>query len=76
MLKDFRIIAEERLHQTERADGPSFMVTPNEEKGACCQQSSRQKKPRPSPEGCRQGLVQLAETDDEDQQTDEMVVKL
>jgi hypothetical protein len=35
MLKNFRIIAEERLHETERTDWPSFMVAPDKEKEAC-----------------------------------------
>jgi len=76
MLKDFRVTAEERLNETERADRPSFMVTPDEEIEACGEQSPRQKKLSPSPEWCRQRMAQLAETDDEDQQTGEMVVKL
>jgi len=76
MLKDFRVTAEECLDETERADRPRVMVTPDEEIDACGEQSPGQKKLRPSPEWRRQGLAQLAETDDEDQHTSEMVVKL
>ena len=35
MLKDFRVIAEERLPETERTDWPGFMVAPDKEKEAC-----------------------------------------
>ena len=34
MLKDFRVAAEEGLHETERADRPRIMITPDKEKKA------------------------------------------
>jgi len=76
MLKNLRVTAEERFHETERADRPSFTVTPDEEVQAYGEQSSRQKKPSPSPERRCQRLAQLAQADDQNQYSNEMMVKL
>ena len=76
MLKDFRVTAEEGLHETERTDRPSVMVAPDKEKGACCEQGSRQKKPGPSPEWHGQSLAQFTKPNDEHQYAGEVMIEL
>src|SRR5580765_6381839 len=76
MLNDFRVGAEEGLHETERSDRPRIMVAPDKEKGACCEQGSGQKKPGPSPVWHGQRLAHFTEPNDEYQYAAEVMIEL
>lgn len=68
VMKDFLIIAEERLREGKRPDGPGVVITPNEEKNSPYRQGTGKQEPGPDKSRPSQGLTHFAQSDQEKEQ--------
>lgn len=76
VLNNLVVVAEKRLAEGQRADGPGFMIAPYQKERPSTQESGGQKKPDPAQGGKPHGMGELSDAHQDNQKAGYVMIAL